>query len=111
MIKGLLLLSPSQLTQDIQVRSNEAQRETRRKEKLDRELKQSKLELEQKAGDIKTMQMQAQRYKDDIGRLETQLKEQKVKEESTIFSSHLLIGTTGGKKTNAEARGCFRFFA
>lgn len=68
-----------QLSQDIQVRSNEAQRETRRKEKLDRELKHSKGELEQKTGEIKSMQSQAQRYRDDIARLETQLKEQKVR--------------------------------
>ena len=60
------------------MRSNEAQRETRRKEKLDRELKHSKGELEQKTGEIKSMQSQAQRYRDDIARLETQLKEQKV---------------------------------
>ena len=67
-----------QLNQDIQVRSNEAQREQRRKEKLDRELKQSKTELEQKTNEIKGMQTQSTRYRDDISRLETQLKEQKV---------------------------------
>ncbi|XP_071792879.1 cilia- and flagella-associated protein 58-like [Asterias amurensis] len=80
----------AELAQDIQVRSNEAQRETRRKEKLDRELKQSRVELEQKAGDIKTMQLQTGRYKDDIGRLETQLKEQKILYERTLKDTDVL---------------------
>lgn len=73
------------MSQDIQVRSNEAQREQRRKEKLDRELKQSKNELEQKTNEVKSMGSQCQRYKDDIDKLENQLKEQKV----SIFYSFL----------------------
>lgn len=76
----------SQLSQDIQVRSNEAQREQRRKEKLDRELKQTKTDLEQKSSEVKTMANQSQRYKDDIEKLENQLKEQKVYYQSYTFS-------------------------
>jgi len=67
-----------QLTQDIQMRNNEAQRETRKRDKMDREMKQTKAELEAKASEIKTMQTQIQRYKEDIGKLEQQLKEQRV---------------------------------
>ncbi|XP_041476507.1 cilia- and flagella-associated protein 58-like [Lytechinus variegatus] len=80
----------AELNQDIQVRSNEAQREQRRKEKLDRELKQSKVELEQKTNEIKGMQTQAHRYKDDISRLETQLKEQKILYERTQKDTDIL---------------------
>ena len=60
------------------MRNNEAQRETRKRDKMDREMKQTKAELEAKASEIKTMQTQIQRYKEDIGKLEQQLKEQRV---------------------------------
>ncbi|XP_030841697.1 cilia- and flagella-associated protein 58 [Strongylocentrotus purpuratus] len=80
----------AELNQDIQVRSNEAQREQRRKEKVDRELKQSKMELEQKTNEIKGMQTQSGRYKDDISRLETQLKEQKILYERTQKDTDIL---------------------
>jgi len=61
------------------MRNNEAQRETRKRDKMDREMKQTKAELEAKASEIKTMQTQIQRYKEDIGKLEQQLKEQRVR--------------------------------
>ena len=67
-----------QLNQDIQVRSNEVQRESRKKDKLERELKQSRAELDTKSSEIKTMQTSIDRYKQDITKLETQLKEQRV---------------------------------
>lgn len=66
------------MTQDIQMRNNEAQRETRKRDKMEREMKQTKAELDAKASEIKTMQTQIQRYKEDIGKLEQQLKEQRV---------------------------------
>ena len=67
-----------QLQQDIQVRSNEAQRESRKKDKLERELRQGKAELDNKASEIRTLQGQIDRYKQDISKTEQQLKEQRV---------------------------------
>lgn len=60
------------------MRNNEAQRETRKRDKMEREMKQTKAELDAKGSEIKTMQTQIQRYKEDIGKLEQQLKEQRV---------------------------------
>lgn len=60
------------------MRNNEAQRETRKRDKMEREMKQTKAELDAKAAEMKTMQTQIQRYKEDIGKLEQQLKEQRV---------------------------------
>ena len=70
-----------QLQQDIQVRSNEAQRESRKKDKLDRELRQSRTELDTKSSEIKTLQQQVERYKQDISKTEQQLKEQRIASE------------------------------
>ena len=67
-----------QLQQDIQVRSNEAQREGRKKDKLERELRQARADLEQRTQDMKTLQGQIERYKQDMGKTEQQLKEQRV---------------------------------
>jgi hypothetical protein len=66
------------LKEDIQVKNNEAQRESRKKEKMERELKTAKTELESKGGELKTKQNQLQKALDDISRLEQQLKEQRV---------------------------------
>ena len=67
-----------QLQQDIQVRSNEAQRESRKKDKLERELRQARTDVDQKTVDIKTLQTQIERYKQDMTKTEQQLKEQRV---------------------------------
>ena len=67
-----------QLKEDIQVRSNEAQREARKKEKIEKELKQAKNDLEAKTAELKTKQGNLQRAQEDIGKLEQQLKEQRV---------------------------------
>ena len=68
----------SQLKEDIQVKSNEAQREIRKKEKLERELKQVKSEVETKHSELKAKQNQAQKAQEENSRLEHQLKEQRV---------------------------------
>ena len=60
------------------MKNNEAQRESRKKEKMERELKTAKTELESKGGELKTKQNQLQKALDDISRLEQQLKEQRV---------------------------------
>ncbi len=66
------------MQQDIQVRSNEAQRESRKKDKLERELRQAKADLDTKLTETKTLQGQIERYKQDITKTEQQLKEQRV---------------------------------
>ena len=63
------------------MKNNEAQRESRKKEKMERELKTAKTELESKGGELKTKQNQLQKALDDIARLEQQLKEQRVSKE------------------------------
>ncbi|XP_077992251.1 cilia- and flagella-associated protein 58-like [Glandiceps talaboti] len=80
----------SELNQDIQVRSNEAQRESRRKDKLERALKDVKTDLESRTGEIKTMGTQLGRYKDDIVKLETQLKENRILYERSQKDSDIL---------------------
>lgn len=67
-----------QLQQEIQVRQNEASRDSRRKDKLERELKQLQTELDNKITDMKTMQQAMNRNKEELLKLEQQLKEQKV---------------------------------
>jgi len=68
-----------QLNQDIQVRSNEAQRESRKKDKLERELKQSKADLDAKNSEIKSLTAQIEKHKAENQRLEQSLKEQRVR--------------------------------
>ncbi|KAM3835804.1 cilia- and flagella-associated protein 58 [Vipera latastei] len=68
----------SQLHQEIQMRQNEASRETRKKEKMERELKQLQNELEYKVADIKTMQQGLNKSKEELLKCEQQLKEQKI---------------------------------
>lgn len=67
-----------QLREDIQVRNNEAQREIRKKEKLERECKQTKAEVEAKNVELKAKNSQLQRSQEDAMRMEHQLKEQRV---------------------------------
>lgn len=79
-----------ELSQDIQVRNNEAQRETRKRDKMDREMKQTKADLDSKNSEIKAMQTQIQRYKEDITKLEQQLKEQRILNERAIKDADIL---------------------
>lgn len=72
------LCFPLQLKEDIQVRSNEAQREARKKEKIEKELKQAKNDLETRTAELKTKAGNLQRAQEDITKLEQQLKEQRV---------------------------------
>jgi len=73
------LPSVLQLQQDIQMKQNEVQRETRKREKMDKELTSEKKDLEARTAEIKALQGQLQRSKDDNTRLELQLKEQRVR--------------------------------
>ncbi|XP_060715833.1 cilia- and flagella-associated protein 58 [Tachysurus vachellii] len=67
-----------QLQQDIQVRQNECSRETRQKEKLEKELKQVRAEVQAQQVEIKMLSAQCQRGSDEQQRLEQQLHEQKI---------------------------------
>lgn len=60
------------------MRNNEAQREARKRDKMEREMKQTKADLDAKSSEIKTMQTQIQKYKEEINKLEQQLREQRV---------------------------------
>ncbi|XP_071090253.1 cilia- and flagella-associated protein 58-like [Haliotis cracherodii] len=79
-----------EISQDIQVRNNEAQREARKKDKLERELKQTKADLDGKASEIKAMTGQIERFKQDISKLEMQLKEQRVFNERSLKDSEVM---------------------
>ena len=72
------------------MRSNESQRETRKKDKMERELKQAKVDLETRSTEMKTMQGQIDRYKADVTKLEQQLKEQRIMNERAIKDSDIL---------------------
>lgn len=66
------------LQQELQVQQNEISREMRLKEKLDKEVKQLHIDMESKMGEIKALNLQGQRAKEEQQRLEQQLKELKV---------------------------------
>jgi predicted nucleic acid-binding Zn-ribbon protein len=73
-----------QLNQDIQVRSNEAQREMRKKDKIERELKQAKADLDAKVSEIKTLNQTLEKLKGENSKLEMGLKEQRVRPEGRL---------------------------
>ena len=73
------------LNQDIQVRNNEAQRETRKRDKLERDLTQTKAELDSKNSEIKNMVGQIERYKVEKDKLDQQLREQRVCKQQTCI--------------------------
>ncbi|XP_067350961.1 cilia- and flagella-associated protein 58 isoform X2 [Channa argus] len=67
----------SELQQDLQVQQNEISREMRLKEKLGQEVKQLHIDMESKIAEIKALNLQGQRAKEEQQRLEQQLKELK----------------------------------
>ncbi|NXH14187.1 CFA58 protein, partial [Bucco capensis] len=72
-----------QLQQEIQLHQNEASRETRRKEKLEKELKNLLAEMDNKQAEIKNLQQLIQRNKEEQLKMEQHLKEQKILNEKT----------------------------
>uniref|UniRef100_G3TWZ9 Cilia and flagella associated protein 58 n=1 Tax=Loxodonta africana TaxID=9785 RepID=G3TWZ9_LOXAF len=68
----------SQFQQEIQLRQNEASRESRKKEKLEKELKQIQTDMDSKQSEIKALQQYVQKSKEELQKLEQQLKEQKI---------------------------------
>ncbi|KFQ44776.1 Coiled-coil domain-containing protein 147, partial [Nestor notabilis] len=67
-----------QLQQDIQVQQNEVTREARKKEKLEKELKNLLAEMDDKQTEIKNLQKDIQRNKEEQLKMEQHLKEQKI---------------------------------
>ncbi|XP_064229964.1 cilia- and flagella-associated protein 58 isoform X2 [Aotus nancymaae] len=68
----------SQFQQEIQQRQNEASREFRKKEKLEKELKQIQADMDTRQTEIKALQQYVQKSKEELQKLEQQLKEQKI---------------------------------
>uniref|UniRef100_A0A8C8JQI2 Cilia- and flagella-associated protein 58 central coiled coil domain-containing protein n=1 Tax=Oncorhynchus tshawytscha TaxID=74940 RepID=A0A8C8JQI2_ONCTS len=93
----------SQLQQDIQVRQNECSRETRRKEKLEKEVKQLHTDLDTKQSDIKVLNLQSQRSKEEQQRMEQQLREQKIlNERATKELEQLQVRNTKLQQENEQ---------
>ncbi|NXE54423.1 CFA58 protein, partial [Casuarius casuarius] len=67
-----------QLQQEIQLRQNEATREARKKEKMEKELKNLLAEMDNKQAEIKTLQQYMQKNKEEQLKVEQHLKEQKI---------------------------------
>lgn len=62
----------------------EASRELRKKDKLERELKEAKAQVEQKSIELKNLQQNVEKAKADFLKLESQNKDQKVTLERTL---------------------------
>ncbi|NXJ90815.1 CFA58 protein, partial [Corythaixoides concolor] len=67
-----------QLQQEIQLHQNEASREARKKEKMEKELKNLLAEMDNKQAEIKNLQQHIQSNKEEQLKMEQHLKEQKI---------------------------------
>uniref|UniRef100_A0A8C8AGH3 Cilia and flagella associated protein 58 n=1 Tax=Otus sunia TaxID=257818 RepID=A0A8C8AGH3_9STRI len=67
-----------QLQQEIQLHQNEASREARKKEKMERDLKNLLAEVDNKEAEIKNLQQHIQRNKEEQLNMEQHLKDQKI---------------------------------
>ncbi|MED6256259.1 hypothetical protein ATANTOWER_022695, partial [Ataeniobius toweri] len=76
--KETAVQSISKLQQELQVQQNEISREMRLKEKLDKEIQQLHADMEAKMAEIKALNMQRQKAKEEQQRLEQQLKDLKL---------------------------------
>ena len=68
----------AQVQQDIQMKTNEIQREGRKKDKLERELRQAKADLDAKATELKSLQQILDLSTTNVAKLNGDLKDQKV---------------------------------
>ena len=80
----------SQLETDINTRKMEAQRELRKRDKIERDLKEARNSLDQKQNDLKNLQQTLEKSKADILKLETQQKEQKAFLDRTLKDSDVI---------------------
>ena len=67
-----------QFKEEIQVQSDQAQREARKGDELKKELSQAKSDLENRTAELKKKTENLQRAQEDITKLDQQLKEQRV---------------------------------
>lgn len=79
-----------QLENDINTRKMEAQRELRKRDKIERDLKEARNLLENRQNDLKNLQQALEKSKADILKLETQQKEQKAYLDRTLKDSEVL---------------------
>ncbi|CAG5878862.1 unnamed protein product [Menidia menidia] len=97
------LQSVSQLQQELQVQQNEISREMRLKEKLDKEVKQLHVDMDAKMADIKALNVQGQKAKEEQQRLEQQLKELKIlHERSTKDLEQMQLKNTKLQQDNEQ---------
>ena len=75
------------MQQNIQMKTNEIQREGRKKDRLERELRQAKADLDTKASEIKSLQQSLEQSGANVTKLNGDLKEQKVGEFPILFSA------------------------
>uniref|UniRef100_A0A8C3JES5 Cilia and flagella associated protein 58 n=1 Tax=Calidris pygmaea TaxID=425635 RepID=A0A8C3JES5_9CHAR len=66
------------LQQEIQLHQNEASRESRKRDKMEKELKNLQAEMDNKQAEIKNLQQLIQKNKEEQLKMEQQLKEQKI---------------------------------
>lgn len=74
------------------MRQNEASREARKKEKMEKELKNLQAEMDNKQSEIKNLQQVIHKNKEEQVKMERHLKEQKVGY-MAHFSSCLILGS------------------
>jgi len=70
------------------MKTNEIQREGRKKDRLERELRQAKTDLDSKAAEIKNLQQSVEQSSANVAKLNGEIKEQKVSE---IFCSNICV--------------------
>uniref|UniRef100_A0A0L8GMD2 EF-hand domain-containing protein n=1 Tax=Octopus bimaculoides TaxID=37653 RepID=A0A0L8GMD2_OCTBM len=80
----------TELTHDIQVKISESQRETRKKDKLEREMKLTKEDLETVTSELKRIQYLKDKYKEEITEKENSLEEMKVHLERNARDNKML---------------------
>jgi len=67
------------MQQDIQMKTNEIQREGRKKDKLERELRQAKMDVDTKVAEMRNLQQTLDHSSANVAKLNGDLKEQKVR--------------------------------
>ena len=72
------------MQQDLQMKTNEIQREGRKKDRLERDLRQAKVDLEAKVNEMKNLQQSLDNSKANVDKLNGDLKEQKVAADSFL---------------------------
>ncbi|GAB1610611.1 cilia- and flagella-associated protein 58, partial [Argonauta hians] len=80
----------SELNHDIQIKISESQRETRKKDKLEREMKSTRDELETVNNDLKRMQSMKDKFREEITEKENMMEELKLNLEKNVRDNKAL---------------------